>query len=138
MSFLARRFLLCLPVALLLLLLPFPLPCHTHHLSPQPTPNHTHHLSPQPPIPTSRTRRAAVETAVAAYGPQALPLAFLTRELALDDEADCRAFVVGKMGCVLLAGDPSCLDTRASRRALSLLQAQQGGAGGGGGGKKGR
>lgn len=64
---------------------------------------------------------------MAAYGPQSLSLDFLARELAFDDAEECRAFAVGQLGCVPLAADAACLDTRASRRALL------GGDGGGGG-----
>lgn len=57
---------------------------------------------------------------MAAYGPTSLSLPFLAAELAFDDTAECRAFAVGKMGCVPLAEDPQGqLDTRASRRALA-------------------
>lgn len=64
-------------------------------------------------------RRAALETAMAAYGPQALSLAFLAQELAFDSVEECRAFAVDKLGCVPLDGDVESLDTRASRWALS-------------------
>jgi hypothetical protein len=55
---------------------------------------------------------------MAAYGPQSLSLDFLARELAFDDAEECRAFAVGRLGCVPLAADAACLDTRASRRVL--------------------
>lgn len=84
----------------------------------------------------SRTRRAAVETAVAAYGPTSLSLPMLAQTLAFDDVEECRAFAVSKMGCIVLPDDPLSLDVRASRRML--LGSGKGDDGGGGKRRKGR